>query len=66
VLVDAHESSGRGRSRRLVALGRSAFDAPEIDGVVRIDDGERCAPGSFVQVRITGAGEHDLAAVAAG
>ena len=66
VLVDAHESSGRGRSRSLVALGRSAFDAPEIDGVVRIDDGERCAPGSFVQVRITGAGEHDLAAVAAG
>jgi ribosomal protein S12 methylthiotransferase len=66
VLVDAHESAGRGRSKRVVALGRSAFDAPEIDGVVRIDDGERYAPGGFVAVRITGADEHDLTAVASG
>ncbi len=31
-----------------VAIGRSAADAPEIDGVVRIDDGAALAPGAFV------------------
>jgi ribosomal protein S12 methylthiotransferase len=58
VLVDAVELG--------VAVARSAADAPEIDGVVRIDDGERYAPGGFVAVRITGADEHDLTAVASG
>jgi ribosomal protein S12 methylthiotransferase len=54
VLVDGIE----GRA----ALARSAADAPEIDGLVRISGGSKLAVGSFAQVRITGADEHDLAA----
>ena len=52
VLVDGHE----GRS----ALARSAADAPEIDGVVRVAAGARLAVGEFARVTITGASRHDL------
>ncbi len=54
VLVDAHE--GR------VAIARSAADAPEIDGTVRIAGGATLVPGTFARVEITGAGPHDLKA----
>jgi ribosomal protein S12 methylthiotransferase len=44
-----------------VAMGRTAADAPEIDGVVYIKTGRRkLAPGDFVEVKITSAEEHDL------
>ncbi len=43
------------------AVGRSAAEAPEIDGVVRIDGARGLRPGEFAKVRITAAGEHDLA-----
>jgi len=44
-----------------VAVGRSAGDAPEIDGVVRFLKGRRrIAVGDFVDVTITSAGPHDL------
>jgi ribosomal protein S12 methylthiotransferase len=42
------------------AVGRSAVDAPEIDGVVHISDARGLKPGDFVQVRITRADAHDL------
>jgi ribosomal protein S12 methylthiotransferase len=42
------------------AVGRSAADAPEIDGVVRIEDGAALHSGSFARVLITAASEHDL------
>ena len=45
------------------ATARSAADAPEIDGVVTISEGAGLEVGSFVRVRITGAGAHDLTAV---
>ena len=51
--------------RSTVAIGRSAADAPEIDGVVRIKTRRRLSPGDFVDVRITGTGTHDLAGVPA-
>ena len=37
-------------------------DAPEIDGLVQIQDGQLMGlkPGQFVDVRILGADEHDL------
>jgi ribosomal protein S12 methylthiotransferase len=54
VLVDGIEGK--------VALARSAADAPEIDGVVRVSGGGRLQPGAFVSVTATGAGEHDLTA----
>jgi ribosomal protein S12 methylthiotransferase len=47
------------------AIGRSAADAPEIDGVVRVVDGSDLAPGTFASVRIAGADQHDLRAVLA-
>jgi ribosomal protein S12 methylthiotransferase len=55
VLVDSFD----GRS----AIARSAGDAPEIDGVVRIRDAAGLAVGDFAEVCITGAGAYDLEAV---
>ena len=44
-----------------VAMGRTAADAPEIDGVVYVKTGRRkLSPGDFVDVKITSAEEHDL------
>ncbi|MFI4952543.1 MAG: 30S ribosomal protein S12 methylthiotransferase RimO [Burkholderiales bacterium] len=57
VLVDAHEGGQ--------AVGRSAADAPEIDGVVTIASGAALAVGEFARVRITGASTHDLVGVPA-
>ena len=57
VLVDGHE----GRT----AIARSAADAPEIDGVVRIAAGGGLAVGEFARVTITGASRHDLRATIA-
>ena len=42
------------------AYGRSGADAPEIDGMVVIENGAGLKAGEFVQVEITAAGEHDL------
>lgn len=45
-----------------LAIGRSRFDAPEIDGLVQIQDGEAAGlkPGDIVDVHIMGSDEHDL------
>jgi ribosomal protein S12 methylthiotransferase len=45
-----------------VAIARSAADAPEIDGVVRIAGGSGLRVGEFAEVAIEGASEHDLVA----
>ncbi len=42
------------------ARARSFADAPEIDGVVHLNDAEECRIGQFVTVRIEDADEHDL------
>jgi ribosomal protein S12 methylthiotransferase len=57
VLVDGHEGT--------TAIGRSAADAPEIDGTVRISNGGKLPAGAFVRAVITGTSEHDLDAVVA-
>jgi ribosomal protein S12 methylthiotransferase len=44
------------------AIARSASDAPEIDGTVRIEGGGRLKVGEFADVRITRAGAYDLEA----
>jgi ribosomal protein S12 methylthiotransferase len=59
VLVDGHDEDRR------TALARSAADAPEIDGVVRVDDAATLRPGAFARVTVTRASEHDLFARAA-
>ncbi len=52
VLVDEVDEEG--------AIARSAADAPEIDGMVYINDGQELEAGQFAQVRITHSDEHDL------
>ena len=52
VLVDAVSDAG--------IVARSTADAPEIDGLVYIEQPADCQPGDFIDVRITGADEHDL------
>ena len=42
------------------AIGRTKADAPEIDGVVYLEDAEGLAPGDFVEVEIYEADGHDL------
>ncbi|MFO1393882.1 MAG: 30S ribosomal protein S12 methylthiotransferase RimO [Steroidobacteraceae bacterium] len=54
VLVDAVGDEG--------AIARSPYDAPEIDGVVRILDAGTLAPGDWADVEITGADAYDLSA----
>jgi ribosomal protein S12 methylthiotransferase len=45
-----------------LAIARSMYDAPEIDGLVQIQNGFMAGlkPGEFVDVEIMGADEHDL------
>ncbi len=52
VLVDAIEDG--------VAIARSSADAPEIDGVVHVEDGAALKPGEFADVEIVNADAHDL------
>jgi ribosomal protein S12 methylthiotransferase len=42
------------------AIARSEADAPQIDGVVRIEDGGSLRAGDWAQVKITGADAYDL------
>jgi len=53
VLVDEITDDG-------TALARSYADAPEIDGVVIIENSAGLSVGEFAQVRISDAGDHDL------
>lgn len=55
VLVDEVDEEG--------AIARSSADAPEIDGLVYISNGQSLKVGDFVNVRITDSDVHDLWAV---
>jgi len=44
-----------------VYLGRSEYDAPEVDGIVYVRTKKKLTPGDFVQVYISDAYEYDLA-----
>ena len=41
-------------------VGRSAFEAPDADGVIRLKSAHPLAEGTFVRVRLTGADTYDL------
>ena len=58
VLVDAVDDEG--------TIARSASDAPEIDGLVFIDEFFDAEPGDFLRVKVVDADEHDLYAEAIG
>jgi ribosomal protein S12 methylthiotransferase len=51
VIVDALDEDG--------AVGRSSWDAPDIDGSVFIDDAEGVAPGDIVRVLVDETDEYD-------
>jgi ribosomal protein S12 methylthiotransferase len=52
VLVDEVDDEG--------VIARSSSDAPEIDGLVFVDQYFDAEPGDFLQVRVVDADEHDL------
>jgi ribosomal protein S12 methylthiotransferase len=52
VLVDAVSDAG--------AIARSTTDAPEIDGLVYIEEPAELCPGDFIKVHIEDADEHDM------
>jgi ribosomal protein S12 methylthiotransferase len=52
VLVDEVDEEG--------AVARSSADAPEIDGLVYIEDGQHLKVGDIVDVRVTDSDAHDL------
>ncbi len=52
VLVDEVDDEG--------AIARSSADAPEIDGLVYIEDGQSLKVGEFASVRVTHTDTHDL------
>ena len=54
VLVDEVDEDG--------AIARSKADAPEIDGVVHIPDGQELSPGMLIDVEIDGSDDYDLTA----
>jgi len=43
-----------------IAIGRSKADAPEIDGIVQIQDGRGLAAGDLVRVKVESADDYDL------
>ena len=59
VLVDEVQSDG-------TAVARSSADAPEIDGLVYVENPGKLKPGEFAEVKIVKAGSHDLYATAVG
>jgi len=53
VIVDEIDEDG-------IAVARSSADAPDIDGLVFIEDGRDLSSGDFAEVTITHASDHDL------
>ena len=56
VMIDAVTDDG--------VIARSSADAPEIDGLVYVEEAGEVQPGDFIEVEITGSDAHDLFAVA--
>ncbi len=55
VLIDEKQ-----KGEDAIYLGRSEFDAPDVDGLVYVRSQKRLNPGDFVRVEITDAFEYDL------
>ena len=55
VLVDEQQ-----KGEKDVYLGRSEYDAPEVDGIVYVHSSRKLKPGDFVTVDINGSLEYDL------
>ena len=57
VLIDEIVTDVEGN---IEAIGRTKADAPEIDGVIYLEDAEGLNPGDFVEVEVYSADGHDL------
>jgi len=55
ILIDEKQKGEEG-----VYLGRSEYDAPEVDGIVYVYSKEKLTSGDFITVKITDAYEYDL------
>jgi len=55
VMIDEKQSNEEG-----VYIGRTEYDAPEVDGIVYVHSKKKLYPGDFVSVKITDALEYDL------
>jgi len=55
VLIDEIDTKCEGRY-----IGRTQYDAPEVDGQVYVESGRRLRPGHFVRVKISDTLEYDL------
>jgi ribosomal protein S12 methylthiotransferase len=60
VLVDSIVEDEEGNR---VALARSSAEAPDIDGVIQIDEPGMLKAGDFASVELTDSDDHDLWAV---
>jgi len=59
VMIDSAEIDEQDKSK-VTLEGRTIWDAPEVDGVVVIDNGDVSNVGKIVRVKITGAETYDL------
>ncbi|HLF17348.1 MAG TPA: 30S ribosomal protein S12 methylthiotransferase RimO [Candidatus Omnitrophota bacterium] len=55
VLIDEVQHQTKG-----IYLGRSEYDAPDVDGIVYVHSSRKLKPGDFVSVQINDAYEYDL------
>ncbi len=46
------------------AIGRGIYEAPDIDGIVRVKSEKALKAGEILRVKMTAASEHDLEGVA--
>ncbi len=60
VLIEAREDQEDLNRRDDVYLGRTCFDAPEVDGLVFVNSAEKLEPGEIRKVKITDTMEYDL------
>ena len=58
--------AGRGAGRRRAVEGRSAHQAPEVDGTTTVESGHELRPGQIVTATVTGSDGVDLTARATG
>jgi len=63
VLIEEKEKKETPHRGVSAYIGRSEYDAPDVDGVVYVRSKAALKPGDFVQVRITDAYEYDLAGI---
>ncbi len=68
ILIEEEEKDGisptLNKLSSLTYIGRSEYDAPDVDGVVYVRSKAPLKPGDFVRIMITDAYEYDLAGIA--